>query len=112
MQPIVPDGVFYIRALVPEGHPPGSTIGLPAEIRQLVDMGELKIDPRTVDRTDYNISRNWVFQNSVASILNSAFFSEDNDGKDHLAQNCIRFAFCHADDVLARAGGQLRNTKE
>lgn len=108
MEPIVPDGAFYILARVPEGHEMRQKEGVPAQILEYVSTKGLQVDPATYDRSDYNISRNLVLERGVASIPNSAFISVDNVGKVEISNGYIRFAFCHPDEVLSSAAERIK----
>ncbi|KAI0564726.1 kynurenine aminotransferase [Gracilaria domingensis] len=107
MEPIVPQGAFYICAKVPDGHPIKEEKGLPDEISKLVAEGALQIDPGTIERADYNMSRHLVSNNRVTTIPISAFFKPEHVGKSDLSRDFIRFAFCHPDEVLSEASRRL-----
>lgn len=108
LEPIVPQGAFYICARVPDGHPLKEETGVPTEVQELVKKGKLQIDPGTVDRTDYNISRRMVVQKGVTTIPVSAFVKPELVGTSTLSKDFIRFAFCHPDEVLREASRRLR----
>lgn len=111
-EPIVPQGAFYVCAHVPPKHPARRESGLPEKIKKLKNEGLLIIDEKTAEFSDYNISRNLVLQFGVASIPNSAFFSDETRGKDVLSRNYVRFAFCHEDDVLSEADRRLMKREQ
>lgn len=108
MEPMIPDGSFYIIARVPEGHRLRERSGIPDGYLELVEQRGLEVDPSTYGRGDYNISRRLVLDGGVATIPTSAFFDPDNMNGKELANGYIRFAFCHPDEVLAKAADQLR----
>lgn len=108
MRPIIPEGTFFVCARVPEQHMTRRVSGIPTSVREMVDDGRLLIDNKTVDREDYNASRNLVIQQGVVSIPNSAFFSEEHIGTSFLSDCVLRFAFCHPDSVLKEAASRLR----
>lgn len=103
MNPIKPEGAFYICTKVPESHPSRAVPGLPESVRRLVEEKRIQIDDTTVDTSDYNVCRNMVAQYGVAAIPVSAFCPEEQVGKIHLATDCIRFAFCKPDADLEEA---------
>lgn len=107
MNPIVPQGAFYICTQVPEAHPSREHPGLPAAISGLVEDGKLEIDPGTADRSDYNVCRNLVLRYGVAAIPTSAFFSEEDIERVELAESYVRFAFCKPDEELAAARNKI-----
>lgn len=108
--PIVPQGAFYICSQVGEGHAARAVAGLPDAISLLVDENKLQIDLATVNRTDYNISRNLVLKCGVATIPVSAFFAPEDVGKAELSNDYVRFAFCKSDDILEEAKKKLSKT--
>lgn len=108
LEPIVPQGAFYICARVPDGHPLKEKTGVPEKVQELVKEGKLQIDPGTVDRSDYNISRRLVVQKGVTTIPISAFVKPELVGESALSKDFIRFAFCHPDHVLKEASRRLR----
>lgn len=107
MNPILPQGAFYICTKVPEDHPAKKGSGVPEAMLELVDNNKLTVDPDTIDRSDYNICRNLVIHFGVAAIPTSAFFSREHIGKTELASDYVRFAFCKSDEVLADAKSKL-----
>lgn len=111
MNPILPQGAFYVCASVPKEHVTRRVAGLPDAIRDYVDGNDLQIDPDTIDRCDYNIARNMSLA-GITSIPISAFYSADHVGRDELSQSCVRFAFCKPEDTLAQAAIALQNMKE
>ena len=106
MEPIIPQGAFYILTKVPENS--GFPNQLPEEIKKYVEEDGLQIDIGTVNRPDYNFSRHLLLQKGVASIPTSAFYTPDHVGNSELSTNYIRFAFCHSDETLAEAVYRLR----
>lgn len=107
MNPIVPEGAFYVCAQVPQEHPSRKVEGLPAPIADLVENMELQIDPATVNRSDYNTCRNLVLRYGVTAIPISAFFSDKQIDDVELSESYVRFAFCKPDDVLKQAMDRL-----
>lgn len=110
LEPVVPDGAFYVMARHSSGK--ATSTSLPAKIADLVESGRLKIDPATEDRADYNFVRNLAVERQIVGIPPSAFFCEPHCDLD-LASNFVRFAFCKQDDVLEESRRRLcGNTKK
>lgn len=130
--PIIPQGAFYICAVVPERHPAlvetnrNGKCTPPEEFVNLVEKQAKKegspaaaigVDADTWGRQDYNVCRFLAVRNGVTAIPTSAFFALDDDGGvrwsadggggSMLRQCVIRFAFCHPDEALADAGERL-----
>lgn len=131
--PIIPQGAFYVCAVVPKSHPAlvetnkngGCTP--PQEFVDLVQKqaktegspgAAINVDPDTWGRQDYNVCRFLAVRNGVTAIPTSAFLALDDDGGVRsgdgdgdggsvLRQCVIRFAFCHPDEALAEAGERL-----
>jgi kynurenine---oxoglutarate transaminase / cysteine-S-conjugate beta-lyase / glutamine---phenylpyruvate transaminase len=115
LDPIVPDGAFFVMAR--HGGDPfeaaataatlPSTSGpdrcqMPEFVADLVQRGELVIDPATVNRPDYNYCRALAVNKAVVGIPPSAFYCARDVGDD-LARNFVRFAFSKQVAVLEAA---------
>jgi kynurenine aminotransferase len=105
LEPVVPDGAFYVMAR--HGTGPGRPMSAPPpRVADLISHGRLKIDPATAGRADYNFVRALAVERRVVGIPPSAFFCEAHCELD-LAANFVRFAFCKEDHVLAESGRRL-----
>lgn len=105
LEPIVPDGAFYVLARHGshgDTDESAEASNLPSAIRQLVEEQKLNIDPLTETRTDYNFCRRLALDKQVVGIPPSAFY-DPKHCRDDLAANFVRFAFCKADSVLQAA---------
>jgi aspartate/methionine/tyrosine aminotransferase len=117
LDPVVPDGAFYIMARHAAASEPSgdnSSVSdmaakvsvLPTEIAKLVEDGLLNIDEDTVNRKDYNFCRRLALERQVVSIPPSAFFSKEHSHTD-LASSYVRFAFSKEDAVLQESRRRL-----
>ena len=92
MNPVVPDGTFFIMADTAD-------IDFPYDPREVTDAMPASPMPR-----DWSLSR-WMTQTvGVTAIPPSAFYSPPNIP---LCQNLLRFAFCKDDDTLLQAKERL-----
>jgi aspartate/methionine/tyrosine aminotransferase len=121
--PIVPDGAFFVMARH-GGYPdmaaaiaaplPSTSdpyrCHMPEYVADLVQSGELVIDPATVDRPDYNYCRTLAVEKAVVGIPPSAFYCA-RDVSEDLARNFVRFAFSKQGVVLEAARVRLCESK-
>jgi aspartate/methionine/tyrosine aminotransferase len=117
LEPVVPDGAFYVMARHSAASDSAgeessitdmvcSVSELPSEIAKFVEDGLLSIDPDTASRKDYNFCRKLALERQVVSIPPSAFFCKEHCETD-LASNYVRLAFSKKDHVLQEARGRL-----
>lgn len=94
MNPILPEGAFFIMADT-------SRVEFPYDESEETAAMPAKPMPR-----DWAMSRWMTKEVGVTAIPPSAFFSKPNV---HLAQNLLRFAFCKGDDTLREAQQRLES---
>jgi kynurenine---oxoglutarate transaminase / cysteine-S-conjugate beta-lyase / glutamine---phenylpyruvate transaminase len=104
LDPVVPDGAFYVMARHSSGDYEYTPI--PEQVAAFISSGQLKIDPATQGRPDYNFVRKLAVERRVVGIPPSAFFCASHWDLD-LASNFVRFAFCKEDPVLEESRRRL-----
>lgn len=115
LNPIEPQGAFYIMAETLSIKPRHGHNEPPPEIMKWINEGDLEVDDRTFSRKDYNIAREMAVTTGIVGIPPSAFYDGDSeelgdspkDGPTSLARDFIRLAFCKTDEELKEAAEKI-----